>query len=262
MGAPDPTAVRAMRWYHTLDLGDGLVTPGEYDLRQVSASRLPWPSLQGARCLDVGSRNGFYAFEMERRGAAEVVSLDVDDPADLAFPAGAPPLDAIAAEVRAGNECFEVAHAALGSRVRRVYRTVYELDPEWIDSFDFVVIGTLLLHLRDPVGALQAVRRVTSGTLLLNEAVAPTLSLLRRDPVTDLGMVVNPFWFVPNPPALRRWAEAAGFRVERSSRPYVVPWGPGADVPSQRFVWSGPPQGIPRRALVRRGNLHVWVLAR
>src|SRR3954467_6502698 len=123
-------AVEALRWYHTIDLPGG-VTPGEYDLRGI-VDRLPWPdSLKGRRCLDVGSRNGFYAFEMERRGAAEVVSLDVDDPADLKLPANAPAPEAIADEVRTGNEVFELAREALGSHVQRVYRSVYALDPEW-----------------------------------------------------------------------------------------------------------------------------------
>src|SRR3954465_13997704 len=135
-------APEALRWYHTLELPGGVVTPGEYDLRPV-VDRLPWPtSLAGMRCLDVGSRNGFYAFEMERRGAAEVVSLDVDDPADIHMPASAPAAEAIAAEVRAGNEGFDLAREALGSRVERVYRTVYELDASWAGRFDFAVLGT------------------------------------------------------------------------------------------------------------------------
>src|SRR5689334_17425487 len=126
--------VEAMRWYHTLELPGGVVTPGEFDHRPV-VDRLPWPDLRGARCLDVGSRNGFFAFEMERRGAGEVVSLDVDDPALLDMPAEAPDPAAIAAEVRAGNEAFEAAKAALGSSVQRVYRSVYELDASWAGEF-------------------------------------------------------------------------------------------------------------------------------
>src|SRR3954451_14577410 len=101
-----------MRWYHTLELPDGVVTPGEFDHRAV-VGRLPWPDLRGRRCLDVGSRNGLYAFEMGRRGPAEVASLDVDAPADLDLPArGAPPVEAVLDEVRAGNEGFEEARAA------------------------------------------------------------------------------------------------------------------------------------------------------
>src|SRR4051794_26257801 len=130
-----------MRWYHTLELPNGVVTPGEFDHRGI-VGRLPWPDLRGRRCLDVGSRNGVYAFEMERRGAWEVVSLDVDDPADLDMPASAPPVEAVMAEVRAGNEGFDVAREALGSQVRRVYRSVYALDETGIGRFDFAVVGT------------------------------------------------------------------------------------------------------------------------
>src|SRR3954447_16370790 len=252
------SAVEALRWYHTLDLPGGVVTPGEYDLRPV-VDRLPWPdSLAGVRCLDVGSRNGFYAFEMERRGAAEVVSLDVDDPADLNMPADGPAPEAIADEVRTGNEGFELAREALGSQVQRVYRSVYELDPEWAGRFDFAVVGTLLMHLRDPVGALRAVRGVTDA-LLVNEGVMPSLPLLRRTPTADVVMQHEPFWFLPNPPALRRWVEAAGFTVEKMSRPYVIPWGAGASPPSRRLR---PVAQLPRRMLMRRGGLHVWLLAR
>src|SRR3954462_5170142 len=121
-------AVEALRWYHTIDLPGG-VTPGEYDLRGI-VDRLPWPdSLAGMRCLDVGSRDGFYAFEMERRGAAEVVSLDVDDPSAYHLPEPVPQAGDPMAEVEAGKRAFETAHAALGSEVRRVYRSVYDPDP-------------------------------------------------------------------------------------------------------------------------------------
>ena len=65
-------------WYHTIDLAPGVVTPGWFDLRPV-VERMPWPSVAGKRCLDVGTYDGFLAFEMERRGAAEVVAVDLDD---------------------------------------------------------------------------------------------------------------------------------------------------------------------------------------
>src|SRR5204862_6898705 len=111
-------AVEALRWYHTIDLPGGVVTPGEYDLRGI-VDRLPWPdSLAGMRCLDVGSRDGFYAFEMERRGAAEVVSLEVDDPSAYHLPEPGPGAGAAAAVGEAGRCAFEAARGARGSRVR------------------------------------------------------------------------------------------------------------------------------------------------
>ncbi len=66
------------RWYHTLELAPGITTPGFFDHRpMVDRYELP-ESLAGKRALDVGTFDGFWAFELERRGA-DVVALDVDD---------------------------------------------------------------------------------------------------------------------------------------------------------------------------------------
>ena len=59
--------------------------PGYFDLRPI-VDELPWPDVRGKRCLDIGSYDGFYAFELERRGAAEVVAVDVADPHDWDWP--------------------------------------------------------------------------------------------------------------------------------------------------------------------------------
>ena len=73
-------AALARQWYHTIELAPGVVTPGWFDTRPVSAKIPMPPSLAGKRCLDVGTFDGFWAFEMERRGAAETVGIDVLDP--------------------------------------------------------------------------------------------------------------------------------------------------------------------------------------
>src|SRR5437660_12337372 len=61
-------------WYHTLDLGYGVVTKGMFDHRPALHRYLIPSDLSGMRCLDIGTMDGFWAFEMERRGAAEVVA--------------------------------------------------------------------------------------------------------------------------------------------------------------------------------------------
>src|SRR3954466_4638432 len=77
--------VREHSWYHTLELGPALVTDGWFDLRPyVGHYGLP-ERMDGMRSLDVGTWDGFWAFEMERRGA-EVVALDLDDERDLDWP--------------------------------------------------------------------------------------------------------------------------------------------------------------------------------
>jgi tRNA (mo5U34)-methyltransferase len=257
--APERTEIEALRWYHTLELPGGIVTAGEFDLRPV-VGRLPIPaSLTGMRCLDIGGRDGFYAFEMERRGSEDVVSIDIDDPREIQLPAtfGASP-DVIATELSDGNRAFEAAREALGSGVRREMGSVYRLDPTDLGEFDFAVIGTLLLHLRDPVGALTAIRRVVRGQLLINDAVAVGRDLLSRRPRAELYMQGGPFWWMCNRAGLRRMAVAAGFRVVETGRPYLVPY--GAAPPGLRPGIRGPLARLPMRLVQRRGSLHAWVL--
>ncbi|MDX6587902.1 MAG: tRNA (mo5U34)-methyltransferase [Solirubrobacterales bacterium] len=261
---PSDDAIDSLRWYHTLELPGGVVTPGEYDLRK-AIERLPMPdSLTGARCLDVGSRDGFYAFEMERRGAIEVVSLDIEDPADINFPGrGRPSTEVIRKELDDGHRAFETASRWLDSNVTRRRQSVYDLDQSVVGTFDFAVIGTLLLHLRDPVRALSAIRGVLAGQLLMNEAVIPGLASFDPRPKAEMLMPDGlPFWWLCNPAGLRRLAEAGGFRIISWGRPYVIPWGASYSPPSVSSIMRESRRGLPRRLLQQRfGSLHAWVLA-
>ena len=156
-------AVRAHPgWYHSMDLGDGVETTGFTDLRGFSPRVLP-ASLAGLRCLDVGTFDGFWAFEMERRGAADVVGIDVDDSSALEHP----PLrrEANVAAARASGvvpgDGFRLAARVAGRSARRVSCNVYDLDVETVGGpVDVVVVGAILQHLRDPVRALERVRAV------------------------------------------------------------------------------------------------------
>ena len=66
----------AVKWYHTLDLGQGVVTQGWEDT-PIRLARLDLPqSCEGLTVLDVGAWDGFFSFEVERRGAARVVAAD------------------------------------------------------------------------------------------------------------------------------------------------------------------------------------------
>jgi tRNA (mo5U34)-methyltransferase len=215
-------------WYHTIELGPEVVTPGWFDLRPV-VDRIPWPDVRGKRCLDVGTWDGFWAFELERRGASEVVATDIRGPDgwDLAAAnraAGVSALAAMAGETTGRG--FEIARRALGSSVERMEINVYDLTPERVGEFDVVVCGSLLLHLRDPVRALEAIRGVCRERLLSAETVSPGLSAIhRRLPLAVTRGGTNGQWWVPNSAGHRRLVTAGGFRIERSSRLYAIPLG-------------------------------------
>ena len=199
---------RAGFWYHTIELPGGEVTPGFYDHRGlVEAYGLP-ADLTGARALDVGSYDGFWALELERRGA-EVTALDVASSSDVDLPPAARErLRAQGWEAPMG-ERFARARERLGSRIRAVTGSVYELDPDRVGTFDFVHAGDLLVHLRDPVLALQRLRAVTAGQALLSDCYDPDLR--EADTVRYLGGWRWAAWWLPSLPALVQMVADAGF---------------------------------------------------
>ena len=96
-------------------------------------------------------------------------------------------------------------------------------------EFDVVVCGSLMLHLRDPLRALTAIRSVCRGHFLSAETIAPELGLgpVRRTPAARLDGVSDLCqWWTPNRAGHRRMVEAAGFDIERDRGTYCVPLGP------------------------------------
>jgi tRNA (mo5U34)-methyltransferase len=247
-------------WYHTIELPDGRTTPGYFDTRRAPA-QVPWPSeLAGGRCLDVGTFDGFWAFEMERRGAAEVVAIDLDDPAKLDWPydrrTWGP--EAVRTWGSARGPGFAEAAGALASKAKWAVRSVYELDPNVDGTFDVVFCGALLLHLRDPVLALERMRDVCRGALVLAEALDPQLELLAPFVAAAHIAPERDEWWRVNSAGLRRMVEVAGFRVVEMGRRFVVPLGPGAPQDARTTPLAGwaarrpRRRGIVTRALVAR----------
>jgi SAM-dependent methyltransferase len=203
-------------WYHTIELAPGVTTPGYVDLRPVSGRILP-PDLSGKRALDVGTFDGFWAFEMEKRGA-EVVAIDVARLEEAEWPpAGRARLESRARELNLQlGRGFAAASEALGSSVIRVECSVYELTPDAIGGpVDFVFSGAILLHLRDPVRALERILGALApgGELRLMEPFSAWLTVASpRRPAAALQAADTDFnWWLPNLAALRAWPLAAGF---------------------------------------------------
>jgi tRNA (mo5U34)-methyltransferase len=203
-------------WYHTLELGDGYTTPGMFDLRPV-IDRYGLPDrLDGKRVLDVGTWDGFWAFEMERRGA-EVVALDIDDERDLDYPPRRRPKTFPEGP---RGEGFRIAHEVLGSKVERVNLNIYNATPEEIGTFDLVFCGSVLIHVRDQLLALERIAGLCADTFISAEEYDRRAQLVPF-PVSryladrDRAVV---FWL----PSARTWNRmlwTAGFdRVEEKGR--------------------------------------------
>ena len=203
-GLPDIT------WYHTQELTPGVVTPGMFDLRPyVERYGIP-EDLTGMRVLDVGTFEGFWAFELERRGAT-VTALDVDRIQDLDWPPRLRP-----AEDGRRGEGFELARAAKRSAVERVGLSIYDATPEALGGrFDLVFCGSVLIHLRDPMLALERMAGLCEGRLILADEYSKRLNWLPFAAAEFRGETPWSTWWAPSPSAWLAMVRVAGFEDVR-----------------------------------------------
>lgn len=205
------------RWFHEIELAPGIVTPGEdsnrLKLPLLDELGLP-PDARGLRVLDVGCSDGYFSFEMERRGA-EVLAIDF---------------------VAATATGFALAREILGSRVEYRAESVYNLAPGRHGTFDLVLFLGVLYHLRKPLAALDALRSVVrpGGLLFVATMMIDDYVLLPDGTTTTLAalhprLAEIPLWqayprdslngdftncFAPNRAGLVAALEEAGFAVE------------------------------------------------
>lgn len=190
--------VDGIRWYHQLDLGGGVRTPGVNDPSE-HFDRLHLPALGGKSVLDIGAWDGAYSFEAERRGAGRVLATD-----SFSWDGGG-------WGTKAG---FELAREALGSSVEDRTIDPFSLDPADIGVFDVVLFLGVLYHVKDPIGALERVASVTGELAIVETEV--DLMLLRRPaaalyPTTQLNADPTNWWGL-NPAAVVGLLRAVGFR--------------------------------------------------
>ena len=212
-----------MSWYHTQEPAPGLVTPGMFDLRGVvDRYRLP-TDLTGRRVLEVGTFEGFWAFELERRGA-EVTALDIDRIQDLDWPPRMRPKD----DGQRG-EGFELIRAARESSVERVGASIYEATPDALGgTFDIVFCGSVLIHLRDPMLALERMAALCHGDLILAEEYSRRFALLPfRNLVEFRGESPSMVWWRPTPRAWLSMVSVAGFEDVEIRGRFSIPFREG-----------------------------------
>jgi tRNA (mo5U34)-methyltransferase len=258
-------------FYHSIDIKPGVSTKGWWDLRH-ALPLMPFPDVKGKRCLDIGTWDGFYAYEMERRGAAEVVAIDVADMAEVDYPPEAradPYFDPSHTGKQPRSAGFHLLHELLESNVQWRGANVYDLNPDDHGTFDVVIMGSLLVHLRDPVRALDAIRSVLSpgGKFLSVDFIHPVVHLLaRRRPLFELRAVGSDFqWWLASEAGLRHLLHVGGFTITDASPMFLLRPGPLLGGSYREPGPSGVAKWLIRWAVTgdrtRGGHLHRAFLA-
>ncbi len=215
-------------FYHTMDIPGHRRVEGAFDLRAGIADYLGRVDFQGKRVLDVGAASGFLSFSMERLGA-EVVSYDLspEHPWDIVPYAGVDYREYVAERrrhIRRLNNGYWLCHRALGSKCRLVHGTVYQV-PAAVGPVDIAMVGSILLHLRDPFLALESILRLTRETVIVADMIPRRQALLwllgrffrpkmtfephidRKDPKET--------WWSLSPEVIRRMLGVLGFEKTR-----------------------------------------------
>lgn len=186
--------LRDLRWYHSIELPDGTVIPGLQSIetlrKRIDYFDLP-QDLRGARVLDIGAWDGWFSFEMERRGAT-VVSLDL-----------------------VAVENFAIAKQLLNSRAEHRVGDITNVDTKAFGKFDIVLCFGVLYHLKHPLRALEKIAALSDGTICLETYVTendPPYSPRASCEFYELDELCGQFdnWCGPNIECLLAWCRCLG----------------------------------------------------
>src|SRR5262245_21575811 len=219
MSRPELLALaRRMKWYHVIDLGDGEFTDGTFDIRPV-LHHYGFPAdMRGLRVLDLGRSSGYFSFEFERR-RAEVVATDLPSPLDKEYVGHEFTREVLRRrEKEVVRLDFDVAHALRRSRVKPVAVKLAELTLDAVGGkpFDLVFVGSILNHIKDPVGALERILAVTAGLCVVcNPVDTDNASPVPRARLWGRAARTLTTWWEPNLACLKEMVEIAGFEEVR-----------------------------------------------
>jgi tRNA (mo5U34)-methyltransferase len=229
------TAVDAVpMWWHSLDLGFGVTTPGINTSAMLQDKLAAWrfPDLRHKAVLEIGAWDGFFCFEAERRGARRVTALDhyvwsVDWRQALPYRRQCAEQGIVRQEwphvpgawrpdSLPGKQGFDLARRALNSKVEDVVADFMEVDLQSLGTYDVVFFLGVLYHMRHPLLSLQRLAAVTREIAIIETAAieapgAADIALCEFYETTELnGDPSN--WWAPNRKALAGMCRAAGFR--------------------------------------------------
>ena len=210
-------------FYHTMELPGFGEVRGQWDLRGRFDEYVGNVDLFGKRVLDVGTATGFLSFEAEKRQAARVVSFDMSDPRqfrflpfkeNLSFRDPERGAEQFGVELDRWKNAYWLCHRLLHSRAEVFYGNIYDL-PKTLGEFDVAIVGAVLEHLNDPIGALASIARLTRERVVVVTPLLETEERLARFE-GDANHPENDFtWWIYSLGIYREVFKMLGFSIER-----------------------------------------------
>ncbi len=172
-------------WWHSIDLGHGVVTKGfkgPPEIHQYELESLRLPDLRDKTVLDIGALDGFFSFEAERHGARRVVALDhyawfldiqkygqywAECKERGVVPLPGPETPNWQPDKLPGKRGYGTAHKALGSKVETVVGDFMTMDLEPLGTFDVVFFLGVLYHMENPLASLRRVASLSNGVAII-----------------------------------------------------------------------------------------------
>ena len=213
---------RTKYWYHTFHFENGDVIDGMYDIAS-NISDYQFPKVGGKRVLDVGPGSGWFSAYFEAEGAV-VTSVEAANSNQFdIFGRWQIPTDQWTPDQETYGEGFEkfgpmgpsfdFIRDLLNLRLEKISALPYQIDEKLSGSepYDLIFAGSLLMHLRDPIRALAAMRRVCRGQIIANSYFDPRMDAIPEPSMKFTGW--SPIlWWLPNRACLIKWFEGAGFK--------------------------------------------------
>ena len=158
-------------FYHTIELPDGSVHAGDWDLRGHEATYLGQVDVKGKRVIEFGPASGWMSAFIARQAHLTVVDLPFDRPPDFV------PHPDIDVATTTGHATLSVGRLrnswwytkrSLGFAARAFYADIYQLPPD-IGQHDIAFFGAILLHLNNPFCALQQAAMCTTEAIVVTD---------------------------------------------------------------------------------------------
>jgi tRNA (mo5U34)-methyltransferase len=204
--------VAKLNWWHQIDLGDGVITPGSADIGYLNSCADIYfaGGLAGRSFLDIGCWDGFNSLEAVRRGASRVLATDHWVWANVPW---------------ASRKNIELVRDSAAPQMEIMDIDLPDLTPERVGTFDFVLFAGVLYHLPNMIAGLEQAAALTNDVLVV-ETYLDADDIPRPAAIFYPGTELNndgSNWWGPNQACVEGMLRNAGFAHVQFTRPPFAP---------------------------------------